>query len=126
MATTSKLATTLDLSKIKAKELPTSTVKAVLNPEIGEQEFAIHALSDLDRIDISDVISNNRSVSRLSKFYVKMLAAGLDVLNGSEEDARELLDKCTEQAMIIANAIFALTNQFNAAKADEKAEAEKN
>ena len=75
MATTSKLATTLDLSKIKAKELPTSTVKAVLNPEIGEQEFAIHALSDLDRIDIRDVISNNRSVSRLSKFYVKMLAA---------------------------------------------------
>lgn len=125
MATTSKLATTIDLSKLKAKELPTGTVKADFGN--SEQEFAIHALNDLERFDLIDITSNpDNSLTRLSKTYVKLLAAGMDVLEGDEDKARALLMGATEEAMKVVAAISNLTNQFYNAKAEEKAEAEKN
>ena len=125
MATTSKLATTIDLSKLKAKELPTGTVKADFGN--GEQEFAIHALNDLERFDLIDITSNpDNSLTRLSKTYVKLLAVGMDVLEGDEDKARALLMGATEESMKVVAAISNLTNQFYNAKAEEKAEAEKN
>jgi D-arabinose 5-phosphate isomerase GutQ len=125
MATTSKLATTIDLSKLKAKELPTGAVKADFGN--GEQEFAIHALNDLERFDLIDITNNpDNSLTRLSKIYIKLLAAGMDVLEGDENKARTLLMGATEEAMKVVAAISNLTNQFYNAKAEEKAEAEKN
>ena len=118
------LATTIDLSKIKAKELPTKTVKA--NFGDGEKEYQVRALNDMDRIELARHVTNKSEVFVNSKVYLIALVGGLEAIGRDEDAARVLLDACTTEALKVANEILDLTNEFYTKKSEEREKAEKN
>lgn len=120
------IANSIDLSKIPAKELPTSTVKATFSKELGEQEYEIRALDDIALQDWGDVVTDQREICRNSKTCLIALTEGLVALNGDKEKARYLLRNASDEAVKVVAAIIALTNEFYGKKAEEKQTAEKN
>lgn len=119
------IATTIDLSKIPAKEVPRKTVKA--NFGDGEKEYWIRSLDDADRMCVQMLYAvDQRDVRRPFELYVLLLTAGLEAINGSQETARWLVRNCTDAAMDVGNEIYSLTLEFFKAKDAEAEEAEKN
>lgn len=121
-----KKAASIDLAKIKAKELPSGTVKADFGDGNGEQEFTVHAIGDIARRDIMDVLGDQREINRNSKLQLILLTEGLDCINGDKATARYLLENATEACLLVTAEIVRLTNEFYAKKGEEKETAEKN
>ena len=121
------IATTIDLSKIPAKELPTSTVKAAFSKELGEQEYEIRALDDISLQDWGDVTSDPQEIFRNSKTCLIALTNGLVCLGGDKAKALYLLKNASSDEVVkVVAAIISLTNELDARKAEEKKTAEKN
>lgn len=121
-----KKAASINLAKIPAKELPSSTIKADFGDGNGEQEFTVHAVGDMARRDIMDVLTDQREINRNSKLQLILLTEGLDCINGDKATARYLLENATDACITVTAEIVRLTNEFYAAKGEEKEAAEKN
>lgn len=111
----------IDLSKIKAKELPKKTIKANLDGE--EREYEIHALSESNRNDLI-VLLLGEAPDRLTQSRILCLARGLDI---DIATATALLNsESADEAGRVADAVFELTDIYQRAKDAETEEAEKN
>lgn len=108
----------IDLSKLKALELPTKEIEVEI---LGEtQKITITAMSD-------DIFLDFRDIKKSSDIYeVKQRKLALIRCAGmTEEDADILCAKSGETAAFIIGEILELTEKFEKAKSDITAEAKK-
>ena len=123
------IATSIDLSKVPAKELPRKTVEADFGD--GVKEYYIRPLNEADLVCLRTLPQNDPTTGQTDimlpkKMYVLLLSAGLEVCQGQQDIAKLLLDERSAAAIHVGDAIFAFTNEFYAAKQNETEEAEKN
>lgn len=111
----------IDLSKVRAKELPKRKLRA--NLDGTEREYEIHALSESHRNDLI-VLLLSEQPDRLTQSRVLCLARGLDI---DIATATALLDSdASDEAGRVADAVFELTDIYQRSKDKEAEEAEKN
>lgn len=112
----------IDLSKIKAKELPKKTLLA--NLDGTEREYEIHALPESYRNDLI-VLLIGENPDRLTQSRALCLARGMDGCDMTTAVAL-LNSERADEAGRVADEVFALTDLFQKSKDAEAAEAEKN
>lgn len=110
----------LDLSKLKALELPKKEITVEI---LGEkQSLEITAFGDDVSLDISDIVENNKdSAEKKSRLHLLKNCAGL-----SEVDALCLLKNDGGAASAIIKEIFSLTEDFRKEREKIREQAEKN
>lgn len=118
------MANTFDLSKISVKSLPTKKITASF--EDGDpKEYEISALSDAQQITLGSQLyqQNPDDFGGIRRIYACLLASGLNI---PQNIAYALFDLRPQEAVRVGDEIFAFSQEYMKAKADEAAEAEKN
>lgn len=111
----------IDLSKLKALELPKKEIEIDI---LGEkQKITVSAHSDDLLMSVSDIRDNFKEDAeyRCRKLFLTSCVEGM-----TEENADILLKKCLSVSTIIMDAIFDLTEEFDKARKEKTKEAEKN
>ena len=111
----------IDLSKIDIKKTPTKTITANFDGE--EKEFEIRALNDGEKLNLLSLLVQSKDVWRTRNLYVCLLTCGLDI---EQNVAAALYDNKNAEAVRVGDLIYELSELFDAEKASEAENAEKN
>lgn len=111
----------IDLSKIKAKELPEKVIKA--NFDGKEKEYTIRAFSDGEKITADGILCTTSNVNRIRDYYVFILSTAMEI---EQMIAGYLYDNVTEETIRVGQIIHEFVEEFEEKKAEEAKNAEKN
>lgn len=111
----------IDLSKIKAKELPEKKIKA--NFDGNEKEYIIRAFSDGEKVSAEGILRASSNVNRIRDYYVFLISTAMEI---DQLIAGYLYDNVTEEAIRVGHIIHEFIEEFENKKTEEAKTAEKN
>jgi hypothetical protein len=111
----------IDLSKIKAKELPEKKIKA--NFDGTEKEYIIRAFSDGEKVTAEAILQTSSNVNRIRDYYVFLISTAMEI---DQLIAVYLYDNVTEETIRVGQIIHEFVEEFENKKAEESKTAEKN
>ena len=112
----------LDLSKLKALELPCKEVTVTIAGQ--EQTVTVRALNDETSVQVAVLGEQKENADTLLKIHRTVLLNGIDGV--SEEDVDILCQKAMPTAMKLVSEIRDLTVEFAQMRESVSAEAKKN